>query len=222
MDILFPNGDQGWISGTYGTVQGLRKWTETHVSSSGGGGYLYDGSGYISAPKVSSKIVERVEFWLKPIAPGGNELKLTINVDVRDGHRMVLIWGGLRHETKGKFLFLLNESSGQEYNLAAGSTFEKGFVRSTTDRNRQDVKANLGAWRRSLSICMVLIMFSVVFSPRLLIWALIALAVVTFMAVNFNIDERRARMAAAKAELGTNFLAFSHSLIKATSPRWPD
>src|SRR3546814_5386542 len=45
------------VHGCYrtGTVCGVGNWSETrvHASSSGGGGYLHNGSGHVSAPTVS-------------------------------------------------------------------------------------------------------------------------------------------------------------------------
>jgi hypothetical protein len=41
------------------------KWSETHVSSSGGGGYLHQGSGHVSAPTVSSTVKSKHEFWIQ-------------------------------------------------------------------------------------------------------------------------------------------------------------
>ncbi len=46
-----------------GTVMSSSKWSETHVSSSGGGGYLHQGSGHVSAPTVSSTVKSKHEFW---------------------------------------------------------------------------------------------------------------------------------------------------------------
>ena len=220
MDISFPSGDQGWVSGTHGTVHGLRKWSETHVSSPGGGGYLHNGTGHISAPRVSSTIVERVEFWLKPEAGGGNELRLTMNIDVRDGHRLVVIWGAAAGEPEGRFLFILNQDSGQEYDLAAKTTFEQTFLKLAVARNRQDVVANLRNRGRSLSACIVPVMLGIALFPRLLPWALLALAVVTLAAANANLDERRARTRAARAELAANLLRFAQCLVTRTPPTW--
>ena len=165
MDISFPNGDQGRVSGIYGTVHGLRRWSDTHVSSSGGDGYLHNGSGHISAPRVRSRIVERVEFWLRPAAGGGNELRLTVNVDVRDGHRLVAIWGSARGEPDGTFLFILNQDSSQQCDLAAKTTFERSFLGLAVARNRQDIVTNLRNRSRSLSACVVLVMLGIALFP---------------------------------------------------------
>ena len=48
-----------------GEVMDSNKYSETHVSSSGGGGYVGGSGGHISAPRVSSRAVTNHEFWIR-------------------------------------------------------------------------------------------------------------------------------------------------------------
>jgi hypothetical protein len=69
-------------------------WTETHVSSSGGGGYVHPTyGGHVSAPTVSSKIVEREKYFVK--TDDGKEVELKDAVTGRKGHQVTLVYGGI-------------------------------------------------------------------------------------------------------------------------------
>ncbi|MBU2769500.1 hypothetical protein HAP94_25885 [Acidithiobacillus ferrivorans] len=69
-------------------------WTETHVSSSGGGGYVHPTyGGHVSAPTVSSKIVEREKYFVK--TDDGKEVELKDAVTGRKGHHVTLVYGGI-------------------------------------------------------------------------------------------------------------------------------
>jgi hypothetical protein len=59
-----------------GTVMSSSKWSETHVSSSGGGGYLHGGSGQVSAPTVSSTVKSKHEFWVQ--TPDGHQIPVQL------------------------------------------------------------------------------------------------------------------------------------------------
>lgn len=48
-----------------GEIMAQNKYSETHVSSSGGGGYIGAHGGHIRAPSVHSTTVTNHEFWIK-------------------------------------------------------------------------------------------------------------------------------------------------------------
>lgn len=48
-----------------GTVINSQKHSETHITSSGGGGYVGPNGGYVPAPKVQSQVQTTHEFWLR-------------------------------------------------------------------------------------------------------------------------------------------------------------
>lgn len=54
---------QVWVSS--GEVLSSDKNYETHVTSSGGGGYVDKHGGYVASPRVSSYSVEKHEFWIR-------------------------------------------------------------------------------------------------------------------------------------------------------------
>jgi hypothetical protein len=75
-----------------GAVISSQKHSETHVSSSGGGGYLHKGSGYVSAPVVTSRIVTKHEFWIRKEDGQDVPVNLTnANVSVAEGQTVSLV-----------------------------------------------------------------------------------------------------------------------------------
>lgn len=77
------------IQGYSGRILDQQKGIETHVTSSGGGGYLHQGTGYVSAPTVSSYNVTRHEFWVEltdgtqhPIQLRGLDIPLSVGQNV--------------------------------------------------------------------------------------------------------------------------------------------
>jgi len=109
VDFVFPSKEQGWIHGVRGVVTGAKNWTETHVSSSGGGGYVGSEGGYVSAPSVSSRIVEKGEVWIK--TAGGKEVQIKRRLDANAGHEVAILWGNLEGVETGPYLYWTNYTS---------------------------------------------------------------------------------------------------------------
>ena len=74
-------------------------WTETHISSSGGGGYVHpEHGGHVSAPTISSNIIERQRYFVK--YSNGNESELRDVISARKGHKIWVIFGGFPEQDK--------------------------------------------------------------------------------------------------------------------------
>lgn len=75
-----------------GTVLSSKKYSETHVSSSGGGGHVGRRGGYVAAPKVHSRVVTRHEFWLRKL-DGTEQVFQFTNRDIalREGQQVSLL-----------------------------------------------------------------------------------------------------------------------------------
>ena len=68
-------------------------WTETHIVSSGGGGYVHpEHGGHVSAPSISSGVIERQRYFVK--YKNGNEAEIRDAVGTRKGHKLWIIFGG--------------------------------------------------------------------------------------------------------------------------------
>ncbi len=89
-------------------------WSETHVRSTGGGGYVHPTyGGHVSSPQVYSTVKERLKYFVK--TDQGNELELNDAVIARKGHSINLIYGGLVGSTR--YLLATENSALSKYKL---------------------------------------------------------------------------------------------------------
>jgi F0F1-type ATP synthase assembly protein I len=109
--FVFPSGREGWINGVRGQIIGSKVWTETHVSSSGGGGYLHNGTGQVHAPTVTSTIIEKGETWVK--TKNGKDVCVPLKIPGIEGHDVVTFWGNLKEISPktGPYLYWKNFSA---------------------------------------------------------------------------------------------------------------
>lgn len=95
-----------------GEVIGTNKHSETHVSSSGGGGHLHNGSGYVSAPRVNSKTITNHEFWIRKEDGSETDVKLKgVDIPLREGQTITLVSAGRVDSKKGVYSILVNHSA---------------------------------------------------------------------------------------------------------------
>ena len=95
-----------------GVIVGEKKWTTTQVSGGGGGGYLHKGSGYISNSPVTSRTTTHDQILVR--VEDGTEHAVTlsdVNLAVREGHRVSLIWGISRGADQGPYVGIYNHDT---------------------------------------------------------------------------------------------------------------
>lgn len=74
-----------------------QRWSETHVHSSGGGGFVHPTQGgHVSAPQVSSTVIDRQSYIVK--TERGREIELKDAVTARKGHSIRIIYGGIEND----------------------------------------------------------------------------------------------------------------------------
>jgi hypothetical protein len=93
----------------------LAAWASTHISSSGGGGYIHpQHGGTVSAPNVTSTVTqhERTTLWIND---GENDENITLDYafPITNGHGARLIWGAAESADSGDYLYLKNNTTGQ-------------------------------------------------------------------------------------------------------------
>lgn len=94
-----------------GEVIGQNKYSETHVSSSGGGGYVGQQGGYVSAPQVKSKVTTQHEFWVRKEDGTEESIKFTdVDIPLREGQKITLIASYLNYKERGPWSILVNHS----------------------------------------------------------------------------------------------------------------
>ncbi len=122
------NGKKVEFSAVTGEVSGTRKLAETHVSSSGGGGYISQGSGFVSAPTITSKVVVKQEFFLKE--NGGKQVPIQLSgmdIPLMDGQKVTMISAG--PGKNGPWTHLVNHDAGLYWNLGNTYAIARGLVR---------------------------------------------------------------------------------------------
>jgi len=110
---------------TYGTVLEHKRSSETHVSSSGGGGYVGKYGGHVEAAQIHSKVITTDDIWIE--TGNGNEEKISLtNYDValRSGQKISIFHAILEGEKNGPYMCLVNHSDGQTHWLKS----RKGFM----------------------------------------------------------------------------------------------
>lgn len=111
-----------------GEVIGQNKYSETHVSSSGGGGVVTNRGGYVSAPQVHSRAITNHEFWIKK--EDGSEMSVQlsdVDIPLREGHKITLIGSRLSDQKKGPWAVLVNHSEGKHRYIARGEDLNQRF-----------------------------------------------------------------------------------------------
>lgn len=104
-----------------GTILAEKTWSETHVTSTGGGGYVGRQGGYVAAPTVRSRVVSRREVWVR--LDDGRERAFDLSssaLPLRESHRMVICWSTRDGAEAGPFLLLINQSTGEHDVLHSG------------------------------------------------------------------------------------------------------
>jgi hypothetical protein len=80
----------------HGTVVAGKLWNTTHVSSSGGGGYIGPQGGHVYAPQVRSTVTQYEQLFVRSDTQEERAVTIRNGVDigVREGHRVSLLYAG--------------------------------------------------------------------------------------------------------------------------------
>jgi hypothetical protein len=100
-----------------GEVLGNDKYSETHVSSSGGGGYVGQYGGHVSAPQVSSITTTNQEIWIKTESGSEESIQLKgYDIPMRSGHKISVILAGNK-DAGSYYTVIVNHSTGKHWLL---------------------------------------------------------------------------------------------------------
>jgi len=115
-----------------GKVLETKKYTETHVSSSGGGGYASTSGGYstvhISAPKIESKVLTNLEFWIQTSDGEEEAIKLPgVDIPMREGQIITLISAHKPENKEGTWTLLVNHTAKNYWTLSNGKFLTDHF-----------------------------------------------------------------------------------------------
>lgn len=95
-----------------GTVVGSKTWTETRISSSGGGGYIVKGTGYVSGTRISSDVTRHDELFVRDELGNERDLRLTnVDLPVRQGSRVSTVLGIYEGHSHGYYVGVYNHDT---------------------------------------------------------------------------------------------------------------
>ena len=92
-----------------GTIVGKEKTSKTELSSGGGGGYNFQGTGYSSTAPIISVTTVKDSIFIREDNGQEHQVSL-INWDIacREGHQMVFVWATPKGARNGKYLAVKN------------------------------------------------------------------------------------------------------------------
>jgi hypothetical protein len=151
--VVSQSGYSAEVFDRYGIVVDTQTWSETHVSgsSTGGGGYLHHGTGFIDTPSISvnSKVVNRNRVFIK-FDDGSEEVRNPgEEFPMRAGHRVLYRY--LKFKEASTLIFYRNFDTGQEWlknpiiDFPKSNHFQAPFIWST-------IAAFVAIWGAFLSI----------------------------------------------------------------------
>lgn len=109
-----------------GEVLGSDKYSETQISSSGGGGYVSTHGGHVSAPRIHSSSVTNHEFWIKTEDGLEKDVQLRgVDIPLRPGQKITLISAGRKGAEKAWYSVLVNHSAGRYWFINNADSLNK-------------------------------------------------------------------------------------------------
>ncbi len=102
-----------------GEIIGQQKWSETEVSSTGGGGHIGPQGGSFSAPKITSTTKTKQEIWIREEDGLESSVELTDKAfPVHPGQRVWLAYGANSNNlNSSKYLFAYNQASDRYFDF---------------------------------------------------------------------------------------------------------
>ncbi|MFQ2209979.1 hypothetical protein ACK31V_04610 [Aeromonas caviae] len=111
-----------------GEIMAQNKFSETHVSSSGGGGYVGTHGGHISAPSVHSTTVTNHEFWIKTEDGSEESVQLAgCDIPLREGQKITLISAGVKGKGEGYYSVLVNHNANKHWFINEAGSLNKSL-----------------------------------------------------------------------------------------------
>ena len=113
-ETLITSDGNAWLCRFEGVVVHADRRFETHVSSSGGGGYIGPSGGYLAEPQIRSTTTDHQTIFLR--GSDGSEQSFDLqdwDLAVRPGSRMVVVWGARDGRSNGPFMGVRNLDTGE-------------------------------------------------------------------------------------------------------------
>jgi hypothetical protein len=130
-NFTWHNGKTFEFKTRTGEVLSTNKISETHVSSSGGGGYVDPQyGGQVAAAQVSSTVTINHEFWIKEEDGNERAVQLYGDIPLKVGQKVTLILCTLLGEEKGYYVVLYNHNAKKHWFIFSGEKLYNNFFPS--------------------------------------------------------------------------------------------
>jgi hypothetical protein len=129
MESFFHKNKEVAFSSVTGIVLGgQEKRSETHVSSSGGGGYVGKNGGHVSAAQVHSTVTTKHEFWIE--LEDGTEKAVQLSgcdIPLKEGHKITLVSVNKSKRNREFYTFLVNHNTKSSNVIMSGEFINAVF-----------------------------------------------------------------------------------------------
>lgn len=111
-----------------GIVLSAERQNQTHISTSGGGGFIHNGGGHINPTRVHSTIQTNQQFWIQ--TSSGKEVVYKFknsDIPLRAGQKITVVTATVKNASFSYRTMLVNHSSEQYWTMTDGEELNKGF-----------------------------------------------------------------------------------------------
>ena len=116
MQTIVANGQKFDLFHTTGKVEEAGKNMETKITGSGGGGFIYRGTGGNAPISIKSKTVVHDQFFITDDTGNEHSFQLqNFNVACRTGNRLSVVWAVRQGKKKGPYIMVYNHSTSSAY-----------------------------------------------------------------------------------------------------------
>lgn len=106
-------------SGLHGTVLDQTKFSETHISSYGGGGNLQQGTGRVSAPTLATETITKHEFWVELTDGTHHPIQLKgLDIPLSKGQAVTLVYAQNGANDTSELALIANHAAKRYWRVA--------------------------------------------------------------------------------------------------------
>jgi DnaJ domain len=138
-----------------GNVVAVDAWSDTHITSKGGGGVMLMGYGYNSAPKVNSRIVQRQRISVNTVAGRVSLDTSGKHIPVVVGDKVEVVQAVSKNQNHAGFVALINRSGGKWHCLETPANAGKTIM-STWEKAVDGLRMTVGVGLLAVGIWMLL------------------------------------------------------------------
>ncbi len=118
MDEFIYRGKTIKFTTLTGVVLDRNKYSETHVSLTGGGGYIGPNGGQINAPTMTSSTITNLEFWIRGDDGTETDIKLRgVDIPIRSGQLVTVVTAAKQGDKTSWYSTLINHNAKKYWHI---------------------------------------------------------------------------------------------------------